>query len=75
MAADSSRTDPAKLEDVYLLAFSRVPNAEETQSALQYLNRRMESARDDKDKLARRKEAYEDILWALMSSKEFLFNH
>ena len=52
------------IEELYLAALSRFPAEDETMEALMNLMR-------GKD---RQKEA-EDLLWALLNSKEFLFNH
>ncbi|MBI3870355.1 MAG: DUF1553 domain-containing protein [Verrucomicrobia bacterium] len=75
LAQDAAKPDGAKLEDLYYVVYSRAPKAEEITTATQHLGKRALGAKDDKEKTARRREAYEDILWALMSSKEFLFNH
>ncbi|MDX1931425.1 MAG: DUF1553 domain-containing protein [Capsulimonadales bacterium] len=56
--------DNLLIEELYLAALSRYPTEEERLDALVNLA----AAKD------RRKEA-EDILWALLNSKEFLFNH
>lgn len=57
--------DEANLADVYLTMFSRPPTNDEVAIARDYLA----SKSDD------RRAAYEDLLWALINSKEFLFNH
>jgi hypothetical protein len=64
LAADKSRPHEAKLRDLYLATFSREPVAEELTVALSHI----EKTQDDK-------KAYEDIVWALINTKEFLFNH
>ncbi len=66
MAADMKRTDAEKITDLYFRAFSRAPRAEE----LKVAGGHVEKAQA-KDKQA----AYEDIVWALINTKEFLFNH
>lgn len=75
LAGDSSRTEVAKLEDLYWAAYSRAPKADEVKVAMEHVGKRVAGAKDDKERSVRRREAYEDIVWALMSSKEFLFNH
>jgi hypothetical protein len=68
---------PEKMEDLYLRAFARVPNAEEVAFAESYLNNKREQGKgkpaEEKQKLEQ--EAFEDMLWALVNTKEFLFNH
>ncbi|WP_309717732.1 DUF1549 domain-containing protein [Armatimonas sp.] len=60
-----AKTPDVKLvQELYLASVSRPPDQDETFDAVM-------SLREAKDK---RKEA-EDILWALLNSKEFLFNH
>jgi hypothetical protein len=54
------------LEHVYLTAFSRYSSEAEKTALLAALPK---SAHDE------RKQALEDMLWALLTSKEFLFNH
>ena len=57
--------DDAKLaEELFLRAYSRKPSAEEKASVAALL----------KDKDAPRDELFRDLFWALLNSKEFLFN-
>ncbi len=63
LAADS-RTVADKVNEIYLWVYSRPPVAEELQTVQTYLNAG-----------GNRKEAYEDVFWALLNTKEFLFNH
>ncbi|MFQ3591994.1 MAG: DUF1553 domain-containing protein [Gemmataceae bacterium] len=58
------QSDEKTLEELYLATLSRLPTPEDTQASLQYLN----EAKD-------RRKAWEDIHWALLNSKEFLFRH
>ena len=61
----AAKTDDAKLlEELYLGAYSRYPSESEKKIALAKL-------KTSKDKQA----AAEDILWAIVNSNEFLFNH
>ena len=69
-SADTKRSDQDKLNEVYLAAYSRRASAEEAKLASDYIAQK--SAGSDP---AARRQAWEDILWAVMSSKEFLFNH
>jgi hypothetical protein len=64
LAADKNRTNAQKVREIYLLAYSREPQPDETAVAIKHLEK-------SKDQRA----AFEDILWALINTKEFLFNH
>jgi hypothetical protein len=65
LAADAERTHEARVQELYRWVYSREPNGEEQQIALAH------SAKHEADP----KVAYEDIVWALINTKEFLFNH
>ncbi len=52
------------VEEVYLAALARVPTAVERQTALAYLQRQTD-----------RRRGMEDLLWALLNTREFMFNH
>ena len=66
-AAEQSRSDGDKIDELYWIALARAPSAEERQLAENHLAR--------PDMLANKQVAFEDIVWALLNSKEFLFNH
>ncbi len=61
--ADSADSPEKVIEELFLTAFSRYPSDAEKNAALGVFN-----GRD-------RRESAEDILWALLNSKEFLYNH
>ncbi|MDP6553946.1 MAG: DUF1553 domain-containing protein [Pirellulaceae bacterium] len=65
LAADKDRDHATKIRELYLLAFVRPPLDDETAIAIAHI----EKCGDDV------KRAYEDIVWALINTKEFLFNH
>ena len=67
LAADAKTSDDDKLKQLYLAAFSRPP----TESEIAVAKGHLERAKDDKTK----RHAYEDMVWALINTKEFLFNH
>jgi hypothetical protein len=75
LAAESARPDDVKLRDLYRLAYSRDPQPEELKVAIGYVTQKSAAAKDDAAKTKARREAYEDTLWALLNTKEFLFNH
>lgn len=82
LAGDTVRNDEAKVIELYRLAYARSPQPDEIKVALDYLAKRVASAKPGKDAaeteaslLKARREGYEDTLWALVNTKEFLFNH
>ena len=56
--------DRAVLSDLFLATLSREPNASEAKAMLAHLGRSTD-----------KRKAWEDIHWALINSKEFLFRH
>ena len=62
--ATDSRPVREKVREMYFWVYARPPVAEELQTVERFLNAG-----------GNRKEAYEDVLWALLNTKEFLFNH
>ena len=74
--AKEDKLPEAKIRELYLAAFSREPRSRELQTALDYLNESI-VAPDGKpvDATKANRERFQDLLWALINSKEFLFNH
>jgi hypothetical protein len=64
LSAEKNLNHQQRIEQVYLQAFSRRPDAFELGAATAYI-----------EKVKNDKQAYEDILWAIINTKEFLFNH
>ncbi len=64
LASDDARPDDVKVTELYQLTLSRSPTEAELKTLVKYLS----------DKEDRRK-AFEDVVWSLINSKEFLFNH
>ena len=60
----AKKTVPEILDELYLASLSRLPTAAERKSVETYI-----AAEPDQ------KKAFEDVLWTLLNSKEFLFNH
>ncbi|MDB5339572.1 MAG: hypothetical protein JWN70_5191 [Planctomycetaceae bacterium] len=67
LSADTVRTPEQKVREIFLFVYSRPPKAHELELALKHLGKA-------KDKQAE-KSAIEDILWALINTKEFMYNH
>lgn len=65
LAADAARSNEEKAAELYYLALSRPPQPEESASIIAHLASRPEQPR----------QAWEDVIWALINTKEFLFNH
>ena len=57
--------DSGLTEELYLTCYSRLPTAKEKNTALEYLGSRW----------FRRRQAAEDLAWAMLNSLEFIFNH
>ncbi len=74
--AKSDESTEAKIHEMYLLAYSRKPEPHEIETALEYLNA---TALDAEGKpiapATLEKQNWQDLLWALMNTKEFMFNH
>ena len=68
------RDAEVKIRELFLRAFSRQPSGSEVLLARQHLDREVEDDKGNKKPVAA-KESYEDIIWALFNTKEFLFNH
>ena len=66
----------AKVRDLYLLAYAREPRPAELKTALEYLaETRVDSDGKPMDAAKSGRENYQDLIWALINTKEFLFNH
>lgn len=74
--AKDKRPNKEKIDELYLAAFGRQPRADELQTALSYLTEPRVNAQGKPMDLQKAAfENYQDLIWALMNSKEFLFNH
>jgi len=73
LAADP-RGDDDKIRELYSWAYSRSPDAGELKLAKSHLEKKVKD-KDGKETAIPKRQAYEDILWALVNTKEFLFNH
>jgi hypothetical protein len=62
--AKDARPDGDKVEELFLWAVAHKPSPEQLNAAVEHIKKH------DKDK----KTAYENILWALINTKEFIFN-
>jgi hypothetical protein len=64
LLAKDDRPDSAKIDELFLNVLSRLPNDRERRAAHNYI------AHADNPRTA-----FENILWALVNTKEFLFSH
>ena len=74
LATDEKRTDEDKLTELYLWGTSRAPTPQQLQFGLAHITKRTKD-KTGADLVTAKRQAYEDILWALINTKEFLFNH
>lgn len=69
LLARDPRPEPERIAELFLWAYSRRPSQAETEKAEAHLAGRT----DPKNAESSRRKAWEDLLWALLNSKEFLF--
>lgn len=75
---DPNLSDDQRITELYHRAFSRPPTPEELTTAMEFLQRKRTLAEEADPKPSPEqinRSAYEDIIWALLNTKEFLFNH
>lgn len=65
LAEDAATPAAVKIDQLYMVALSRHPLPDETAEIEAYLAERTDQP----------KEAWEDVVWSLLNTKEFLFNH
>jgi hypothetical protein len=63
----SDKPREERIQELYHVAFSREPSASEMSFAMEYL------ATNPAEPVS--KERFQDLIWALINTKEFLFNH
>jgi hypothetical protein len=74
-AADP-RNDEEKLRELHQLAYSREPDSGEIALAKAHIEK-PRNGTDGKplDPVTSKRQGYEDVIWAVLNTKEFLFNH
>ncbi|MCA9053547.1 MAG: hypothetical protein KDA75_06905, partial [Planctomycetaceae bacterium] len=65
LAGQQDRSHEERIKELYRWVYSREPVTEEMQVALAHIEKHKDAPQT----------AYEDIVWALINTKEFLFNH
>lgn len=74
--AKDDRPVEAKVRELYVAAFAREPRPIELQTAVQYLAEpRIAADGKPVDAIQVARENFQDLIWALINTKEFLFNH
>ena len=64
------RTDEQKITELYFRAFSRPPATDEMMITTTHLAKKRKQVGDKGNQ-----QGFEDLIWVLMNTKEFLFNH
>ncbi len=65
LATEKDRPHEQRIAELYRWVYAREPQSDEMQIALAHIEKHKDNPQI----------AYEDILWALINTKEFLFNH
>jgi Protein of unknown function (DUF1553)/Protein of unknown function (DUF1549) len=74
--AKDTRPVEERIGELYMVAFSREPKPNELTIALSYLNEsRVDANGQAIDPVVANQNNFQDLIWALMNTKEFLFNH
>jgi hypothetical protein len=76
--ADDKRPIAGKFDELFLTALARHPRPDELKSAAAFITE--ETALAEKETSSTQRQlmlqwAYEDLIWALINTKEFMFNH
>jgi len=66
----AGRTDRELVEELYMASYARTPASAESENALKYM-----AASDTGPQARGRAARAQDLLWALVNSKAFLYNH
>lgn len=74
--AKDDRPVELKIRDCYLTGLAREPRPDELKTAMEYLAEpRTDLEGKPIDPQAAARENYQDLIWAIVNTKEFLFNH
>ena len=74
--AKDERPVEAKVRELYMAAFSRDPRPDELSTAITFLTEpRVGADGQPLDAQKTSRENFQDLIWALINTKEFLFNH
>jgi hypothetical protein len=67
LTTNASLSPEKKVRQIFLLVYSRLPRPRELELALRHLSRARTKVEE--------KASLEDLLWALINTKEFMYNH
>jgi hypothetical protein len=74
--AKAEMPGPKRIRELYLTAYSREPTAEEVRISETHVAKpRTDALGKPLDSQRAIRNGYEDLIWALLNTKEFLFNH
>jgi len=74
--AKSDRSVEEKIRELYSVAFSREPREDELKTGIDFLAEpRLDGSGKPLDPQKANQESLQDLIWALINTKEFLFNH
>lgn len=74
--AKSDQPIEVGVKELYRIAFSREPSEVEMKIALEYFaEARLDANGNPMDPVSAKRENFQDLIWALINTKEFLFNH
>jgi hypothetical protein len=74
-ALAAGQSDQAVLDRLFLSALCRQPTSAETERLKRLLESPTPASADPKARALARRQAIEDLYWAILTTKEFLFNH
>ncbi|MBL4883417.1 MAG: DUF1549 domain-containing protein [Planctomycetaceae bacterium] len=70
------RSDEEKINELYLVAFSRPPRESELKFAIDYLKAPLKDSKgQDVPSAKAAQQNWQDLIWALINTKEFMFHH
>jgi hypothetical protein len=73
LLADKNQTTPERIRQMYLAAFAREPNEEETADALEFLTHQGKTLGLPSDQTQTSEQIWADLCHVLMNVKEFIF--
>jgi hypothetical protein len=76
LLAKSDKSNEEKIRELYSAAFSREPSEIELKANSEFLaESRTDASGKPIDPMKAKQECFQDLIWALINTKEFLFNH